>query len=354
MSSVSDVSTFKNDPSAFAPINVTLVVKDLDLLGRRKRLSERALASFYQHREDRPVERGLVVNATLRPGGLIKQNRVLSVDEARGHSCLPEGDELVTENNTVLWLNNLGHAVCEFKHPLLLLAHNITLHPDGRRFLVTATGNSALLEFDLFTGECVWEWVSWEHGWNPNADGIFQTRDKREYWRLMRERKPALYLEPGAPDCTGTLVSARVPSPNSSCYNGENILATMGRDGRVIEIDRYTGGWREVISGLHVMPHGILPCGDGWLVSDTQGGAVFQFAKDFAPTRCVLLRNLPKVAGAGDHEWIQHAYPVTEDYLLVVDSHRGIVMIDVQKRAYALCTPEDEWSVHSIEPIRPV
>ena len=351
MREVYDVAGFVNDPAAFPPMRGYLVVKDLTLLDRRERLKKTGPDKFCVQREDRPTERGLLVNATLRWGGRVKINRVLEFPEIRGMIQLSEGRKIVSSHRSILMIDEDGATIREYRHPSLNLVHNLTLSPLGARFLATVTGNATILEFDIETGLPTWEWLSWEHGWNPTPEGMYRTRQLKEYWRLLQEGKWAIYLQPGADGCTGTMVSSHSFSANSTCYNGDNILATIGREGKVVEIDRETKVPKAVISGLGNMPHGIMPCEQGWIVSDTRNGAVFQFDKDFTPTKCILLKNLPKPPDLDGIEWIQHAIPVSKGVFLIVDAHRGILAVDIVRKLYAVCEPDPTWSIHLIDAI---
>ena len=342
---------FKNDPAAFSPIECYVAVKDFDQVNRLERLRQSGADATIGRRWNRSVEKGLLARAVLVPGAPVEVKASRELDEVRGVVQLDDGELLVSSDGFVLRLDQHFDMVRSYHSKNFGLIHNIALKDDGNTLLVAATGTASIVELSLLSGGTTWEWVTWEHGWNPDMDGVLRTRSIEQYWDAIYAGRQARFVQIGHPRCPLPLVGARTTCPNSVCYRGDKVLATLIRCGTVVEIDRTTGQWTTVIQGLSDMPHGILPCGDGWLVSDTRSGAVFTFDKAFVPQQCITLINLPKHPGLGAAEWIQHTFPLGDDRFIVCDAHRGIILLDLRKRAYAICAPDPTWSVHLVEPI---
>ncbi len=127
------------------------------------------------------------------------------------------------------------------------------------------------------------------------------------------------------------------------------IVATLGKLGQVIEIDRNTGDHAIRVANLAQLPHAIVPYGDGWLVTNTLEGELWMLDAGFAVRRRLLFRGLPnKAEDSGDHEWLQAVYPVG-DMLIGIDANRGLIVVDPKQRAYAVVPCDPNWCIQDLE-----
>ncbi len=354
MAAVDDIADYREDPSAFAVAELYLVVKSQDQLERRRRLIAAVERGRIGRFEERPVAEGLVVSAKLEPGRRIDRrscSRVLSFREPRGLVRLEDGTLLVAEIDRVVHVEPEGRELREFRHPLFAFLHSIELAADQHRLLVVSSGYDALIEIDLASGGALWEWVAWEQGFNPSEDGVYLAREPQRYRELIAKGLRARLIEPERLGTHGLMTSERTNHPNSACYDPRDsgkVLATLGHSGEVVEIDRRTGGWQRVVGGLASMPHGIEPHGDGWLVTDTLRGACWFLSREFELECKLEFAHLPgKSAELAGHEWLQVVRRLSEGTYLAIDANRGLILVDPDRRRFALVPIDETWCVHT-------
>ena len=353
---IDDIAGYREDPSAFAAVNVYLVVKSQDQLERRRRLIAAVERDRIGRFEERPVAEGLVVLSRLEPGRRIDRRscgRVLTFREPRGIVRLRDGTLLVAEIDRVVQVEPEGRELREYRHPLFAFLHSIELAGDRRRLLVASSGYDALIEIDLASGAAIWEWVAWEHGFKPSEDGIYLAREPRAYRDLLAKGFPARLIEPERLGAHGLMTSERTNHPNSACYHPRDpgkVLATLGHSGEVVEIDRRTGDRRCVVAGLAAMPHGIEPHGEGWLVTDTLKGACWLLTSEFELASKLDFARLPgKPAELAGHEWLQLVRPISDEIYLAIDANRGLILVDPGRRRSAVVPVDESWCVHTWE-----
>jgi hypothetical protein len=350
---------FQRDPGAFAPLPAFLVVKSQDQLVRRQRLIEAVKCGRIGRIEERPVAEGLLVQTTIRPGVRIDRRsaqRLLTFREPRGLALSGDGTLLVSEIDRVINISAEGTVLRQYQLPGFGFLHAIELSPDGRRLLVVSSGYDLLVELDLATGKPVWDWLSWEHGFNPSQDGVYLARDQSRYQAFCDAGLPAQLVDLSDPDSHGLMTSVRTNHPNSACYVPDQegvILVTLGHSGEVIEIARPAGEWNRVITGLAAMAHGIQPYRAGWMVTNTLRGQCWFLDRGFQLVRRLDFANLPgKPPELGDSEWLQCVCPVGDEVFAGLDANRGIVLLDVRRRVYDIVSADENWCLHLIVPDR--
>lgn len=350
---IDDVAQFRCDPGAFEPLDVFLVVKSQDQLERRARLIAAVQSDRIGRFEQRPVAEGLVVAATLAPGRKVERTTcavVRTYREPRGLVLLDDGTMLVAEIDRILHVDGDGGALREYRHPLFAFLHSIELSADGKRLLVVSSGYDILVELDLASGAPVWEWLTWEHGFNPSHDGVYLARKPELYRDYVARGLKALLVEPAKLGAHGLMTRARTNHPNSACYHPrdpDTVLATLGHSGEAVAVARGTGQWRRVVDDLASMPHGIAPQGEGWLVTSTLRGEGWFLSADFEVERKLIFANLPgKPPALAESEWLQMVQPLSDQVLLGLDANRGLILVNTAKRCYANVPIDEEWCVH--------
>ena len=68
--------------------------------------------------------------------------------------------------------------------PWLNQGHTVEFSADGKRLLVGSAGFDAVFEFDTATGEVVWEWFAWDHGFDRSKMGHYVVRSAAKYAEL--------------------------------------------------------------------------------------------------------------------------------------------------------------------------
>jgi len=350
---IEDIASYCEDPAAFAACIAYLVVKSQDQLERRRQLIAAVERGRIGRIEERPVAEGLIVLTAIEPGRRIDRSSgatVLRFREPRGLVRLKDGTLLVAEIDRVAHIGPGGGELREYRHPLFAFLHSIEVAADQRRLLVVSSGYDALIEIDLVSGETLWEWITWEHGFNPSEDGVYLARRPERHRELVAQGLAARLLQPERLGAHGLMTSERTNHPNSACYDPRDpskVLATLGHSGEVVEIDRRDGSWRRVVAGLASMPHGIEPYGSGWLVTDTLRGDCWLLSRGFELERKLAFGRLPgKPPELAGNEWLQVVRPLAQGIFIGLDANRGLVLVDPTRRRYALVPVDEDWCVH--------
>jgi hypothetical protein len=347
-----DVSRFAASTQGYAgPMH--MVIKSLDQVERRARLVEAKQRGRIGRIEERPIATGLWVRVArigeCRIGRRTAQ--VTELREPRGLVQIAPDRFLLADVSSVLLMDAAARVERRFTHPFFAFLHSVSFDREHGRFLVVSSGYDCLIEMDL-DGRVWWEWFAWEHGFNPSLDGVYLCRSEALEDRYKRAGKKAVLVDPAKLGEFGLMTSQRSNHPNSTCYHPADrnrVLATLGHSGEVIEIDRRSGKARTAISGLQAMPHGIQPCGAGWLVTNTLRGEFWLLDHGFKVRTRVVTRNLPgKPDVMAEHEWLQAAYPLQEGLFVAADANRGLIVINLVAGSYQIIPVDESWCVHHL------
>jgi hypothetical protein len=350
---IDSVASMRFDPRAFSPINLYLVVKSQDQKERRSRLIDATKKGRIGRFEERPVAEGLVVKGRLdSPRGIFdtSSSSVLKLREPRGLVLLDDGTMLVAEIDRVLHIETSGHVLRSYSLPGFGFLHSIERSADRTKLLVVCSGYDLIAEIDLASGELVWDWLAWEHGFNPNLDGTYLARDPELYEGFTKRGRRARLIDFTQRNAHGLMTTERSNHPNTACYSSVSeplVLVTLGHSGDLIEIDARSGVWRYVLRGLASMPHGIQRYGDGWMITNTLKGECWFLGRDFAVVGKLLFSDLPgKPAELAGNEWLQSVHPIGPDRLIGLDANRGLILVDFASRAWSAVPVDDNWCVH--------
>lgn len=347
---ITDVSGFAQGGTVFhGPVH--LIVKSQDQVERRARLVDSLRQGKIGRMEHRDIATGLWVQCTLYDDCLVNRSnsRTFEFKEPRGLAFIEKGKFLLSDVNRVLLLDSNATVLRVYEHPFFAFLHSVSFDQNSQRFLVVSSGYDCLIEMDLYGNVC-WEWFAWEHGFNPTLEGVYLCRTREQAKILGSDGKETIFVDPMKYKAYGLMTSQRSNHPNSGCYHPSDtnlVLATLGHSGEVVEIDKRTGSWRSVVSGLKTMPHGIQPHEDGWMVTNTLMGEFWILDKNFELIDKILTRNLPgKPEELGENEWLQAVYPLNGGCYIGLDANRGLIFIDTKSRRYRVFSVDDSWCVH--------
>lgn len=273
-----------------------------------------------------------------------------------------------------------GKLLKVIRNPKLKLIHTIEFSPENpNRILVSSTGADRILELDIMTGDIVWEWNPWVHGYSRNKLGLtivtkgdpiptgtnvrVVTHQEAEQMMARGEMVPGGEVLVSVVDF-GTIVSPlgierwqNVAAANWAGYGKtpDKILATLLHANKAVEIDKGTGNVRVLFDDLN-KPHGIISFQEGYLISDTLRGRVLLFDENFHIKKIFSFSDLPLEAGQEEqfYEWIQFTSPIGESFLATVDSRRKKVFIwDPQGKIYSEYSYNPNWHIQAIVPFTP-
>lgn len=203
------------------------------------------------------------------------------LEQGRLHVALWNDDQIATFSGQNL--------TARFQHRWFNHIH--TLDRTSRGLLVTSSGTDLIAEIDE-QGELVWEFFLFEHGYGGKRYRLGQSFDREgDYNRRY-------------------LPAALTTHPNSAILVDDHlVLATLFTPGELVRIDRRSGQVDVVLDGLH-RPHSIRRrAAGGYMLCDTEGGAVVLLDRDLR-----LEARIPVSA-----PWVQDAVLAGERLLIVAN-----------------------------------
>ncbi len=273
-----------------------------------------------------------------------------SVVEPYGVNASRSKMALATAQSVQLINMDTGEArLCH--NPWLNQGHTVEFSPDGKKLLVGSSGFDAVFEFDTETGEVVWQWFAWDHGFDRSKLGHHVVRSAARCRALAAMGHEVLLVDDPAKYPFGIPTRQKPAHLNSAGYDSDGrILVTLFHQGAGYVIDRNTGETKEVISGLS-NPHKLSRRKHGgYFISDTKGGKLIFLDEQYSREYEVALAGTPGIARSPElSEFLQNTTELREDLFACIDIHRSSLwLIDVKRRRYRGIKFPAEWSVHDV------
>ncbi len=299
--------------------------------------------------EPRPTAIGLLVSGRLEKG-VFAVEWTQEFREPRHIRPYLDNGYLLTEINRLLWVDKGGKIIDSYTHPFFAFLHTVSLNSTRKKALVVSSGYDAVFEIDLQTKAETFHWFAWEHGFNPDEEGVWLAVSEENYSRYTKEGKKALKIGPSDYGEQGVLTARRSAHPNVGVYDSfeeeKSIVISIGHKGSLYRIGLSDEKTQLVSEFLSPMPHGLFRFEDGWVINDTTKGEWWQMDASFMPKHRYSFRTLGgKVSECGDAEWIQQVVPVGESLALALDANRGLIAIDLGKKRYTTYRPDENWCI---------
>lgn len=348
---------YKYDPALARRDQIMLTIKTTLQLYKNDRQAEnmkRTSAEVFGREKARPYLLGVVAAFPLAHDrfdwSLAESNWAFSVVEPYGVNVRQNKMALATADAVHLIDIDTGRArFC--RHPWLNQAHTVEFSADGKRLLVGSAGFDAVFEFDTETGEAVWEWFAWDHGFDKSKLGHYVARSAERHRYLAQLGHEVLLVDDPAEYRFGLPTRQKPAHLNSACYDSdERILVTLFHQGGGYVVDRRTGEAREVISGLH-NPHKLARRKrGGYFISDTRTGRLIFLDEKYRRVHEVALAGAPGIVRPPElSEYMQNTTELRDGLFASIDIHRSSLwLIDVRRRRYRGVKFPAEWSVHDV------
>lgn len=241
------------------------------------------------------------------------------------------------------------------QNPWLNQAHTVEFSNDGTKLLVGAAGFDAVFEFDTASGEVVWEWFAWDHGFDKSKLGHYVVRSAATCRTLAAMGHEVRLVDDPEKYKFGLPTRQKPAHLNSASYDSDGrILVTLFHQGGGYVVDRNTGEAQEIISGL-VVPHKLSRRkSGGYFISDTRRGRLIFLDEKYRPRYEIGFAGTPGVARSPQlSEFLQNATELRDDLFACIDIHRSSLwLIDVKRRRYRGIKFPVEWSVHDVASLR--
>jgi hypothetical protein len=236
--------------------------------------------------------------------------------------------------------------------------HSVQFSSDGSRVLTASAGFDTLLEIEVESGMVVWEWNTWDHGFNYSEIGkVYITRDKNRLPTLV-DRSATLIVVSSPRDWPKEGIPTH-QSPtrlNGASYDGNDLmLVTCFHRPELFRIKR-DGSFEAANLGLS-HPHGFfrsnLAHHDGYLVTNTGAGELLLLDEALTITHRWIFSGLSandsKKRGFG--EWIQNVVPLkpAAGIVAAIDALRdGTHILDLQKKRRRFIPNPPEWTLQKL------
>jgi hypothetical protein len=353
---------YKYDPGLARREEVVVTVKttlQLEKNQRQEGYMKRPNAEVFGREAARPYLLGIVAAFSLAHDRfdwtLAESKWAFSAVEPYGVDAWENKMALATANYVRLIDMHTGEGgFCQ--HPWLNQAHTVEFSADGKKLLVGAAGFDAVFEFDTASGEVVWEWFAWDHGFDRSKLGHYVVRSAATCKTLAAMGHEVLLVDDPAKYEFGISTRQKPAHLNSACYDSDGrILVTLFHQGAGYVVDRNTGEAQEIISGL-VVPHKLSRRkSGGYFISDTRRGKLIFLDAKYRSRYEIALAGTPGVARSPQlSEFLQNTTELREDLFACIDIHRSSLwLIDVKRRRYRGIKFPVEWSVHDVASLGP-
>jgi hypothetical protein len=348
---------YKYDPGLGRHEDVMLTVKTTLQLEKNDRQAEhmnRTSADVFGREAARPYVLGLVAAFSLTHDrldwSLAQSKWAFSVVEPYGVNVWGNRMALATAQSVRLIDMDTDEArLCH--NPWLNQGHTVEFSADGKKLLVGSSGFDAVFEFDTASGEVLWQWFAWDHGFDRSKLGHYIVRSEAKRKALAVMGHKVLLVEDPEKYPFGIPTRQKPAHLNSACYDSEGrILVTLFHQGAGYVVDRKTGEAQEVISGL-INPHKLSRRKrGGYFISDTRRGKLIFIDENYQPISEVALAGTPGIERSPQlSEYLQNSTELRDDLFACIDIHRNSLwLIDVKRRRYRGIKFPVEWSVHDV------
>ena len=348
---------YKYDQSLARDEEVMLTVKttlQVDKNDRQEEHMKRPNAEVFGREAARPYVLGIVAAFSLASDrfawSLGESKWAFSVVEPYGVDAWGNKIALAGANYLQLIDMDTGEArSCQ--NPWMSQSHTVEFSADGKKLLVGSAGFDAVFEFDTTSGEVVWQWFAWDHGFDRSKLGHYVVRSAARCRALAAMGHEVLLVDDPAKYEFGIPTRQKPAHLNGACYDSDGkILVTFFHQGAGYVVDRNTGEAQEVISGLS-NPHKLSRRKrGGYFISDTRRGKLIFLDERHRPKYEIALAGTPGVERSPYlSEYLQNTTELREDLFASVDIHRASLwLIDVKRRRYRGIKFPVEWSVHDV------
>jgi hypothetical protein len=242
--------------------------------------------------------------------------------------------------------------------------HTLEFSEDCKRILIVSAGFDTIIKCEVETGEVLWEWNAWDHGFNQSAMEMKFVTRLAEQAALFAERYgqgDVLYVtNPNQWPPEGIPTPMSPVRLNGASYGeADTILATCYHRPELFIIDR-DGSFRTINHELkhpHSFRRILLGGKERYCVTDSGRGRILILDDDFNITELLDFTTLDAEEKKRKEfgEWIQTASLINiagNDVFISVDALRsGLHILDFTNRRRRFISYPLKWTVQTVIPL---
>jgi hypothetical protein len=367
-----DISLFKYAEDLTNDLEIILIIKGFNQLA----ITEKIIA----RKGDRSHGLTAIDNAALRKysSGVIARLALSSSSITEQHldsaiwrvDCLEPFDADIC-NSTFAFATGsevqIGREMSDvriIKYDWMSFIHTVEFSEDCSNILISSAGFDTIIECNLETGEAIWEWNAWDHGFNQSATEMkFITRRPKEasvFAKQYGENNVLYVRNPADLPAEGIATSLSPVRINGASYGMNNtILATCYHRPELFLIYR-DGSFKTVDLELK-HPHSFQQVrfnGKGrYWVTDSGHGRILILNDDFTIIESLDFTNLSadEMKRKTFGEWIQTSsllHLVDRDISISVDTLRsGLHIVDITNKQRKFIKYPQDWTVQTVIPL---
>lgn len=346
-----NLAEFKQKKFLSSQIELFFVVKSQDQLERRARMiNSRSQHGGFGRVKQRETAEGLFGHMTIKDGQ-VNVDFQKNFKEPRHITKLDQDKFLLTEINQVHIVEKInGEILDSFTSKWFSYLHTIELNQEKDKFLVVSSGFDSVIEVELQNGKISYHWCGWEHGFNPDDEGVYLAKDVKEYQGFIKEDKKAVLINPVEYGEQGILTARRTAHPNTAVYiNNDEFIVGIGRTGVLYTHNKKMNKISLLTDKLHQMNHGLRKLGNQWLVTDTTVGKVVLLDNTFNIDTIINFKELKgKPIEAKEVEWIQNTIQVSKNEFISIDSNRGLIHYNLKEKEFSIYQVNENWCIQDL------
>jgi hypothetical protein len=247
----------------------------------------------------------------------------------------------------VIGLDGIGRERQRFSHAHFNNIH--TLLPSKRGFLLTSPGTDSILELDC-QGNLLYEWCALDHGYTLLPRGSKRLLDRSLDHSDIQVSKGSERLLDRSLDHRHHFYPTdyHTTHVNSARFLDDQekyILATLFHQGQVIEIEKHSGNFRTLLSGLN-RPHDLRPYRNGWLLSNTGVNQTLMLDANWQIEQSIEL----------DFNWVQSSAPMQDGSVVIADTNNNrLVRVYLNSQREIQNSEErffpTDWRIYQVEEV---
>jgi hypothetical protein len=370
MSRSENLLDYSYDETVGRQLNVLIVIKGFNQLAIIKKIIERKKSRNYSLTAANNISQRIYYRGTIVETCLDRNNFSSTIlnEKKIKINCLEPYSISIKHNkfayigaNQVFIIDLVAGQTYTLTNEWMAFLHTVEFSRDDKNVLLASSGFDIILEINIHSAKVLWEWNSWDQGFNySKLTNTYVTRNRSQLREIEQNNKGSkiIFVKTPKDYPIGGIPTEQCPARiNGASYDeNEIVLATSYHRPELFIIQKNNDSFQTVDLGLS-HPHGFirvkLPYHDGYMVTNTGAGEFLLVDKTFNVVNKLVFSSLSASATKeqGFGEWIQNVTLLDpqKGIFAAVDSLRGgIHIIDFLNKRRRFINNPPEWTIQTL------